>query len=531
MSTDPSPPVPGQLNTVAVAEPRDVKTQANNQHLRRKVGFWVALASFFWDSDSHLKSPEERRLLFKLDLALLPCLCLGYFCKYLDQTNLTNAYVSGMKEYLGWNGNQYTYAVALYTGGYAAMQVPSTLIVQYVRPSYWLAFCEVTWAVLTFSQAAVKNTNTMYALRFLVSMFESAFFPAGLYILGSWYTPTELAKRTAIFHFTSAAGAMTSGYIQAGVYTSMSGRYGLEGWQWLYIVCGIITVPCGLLVLLLLPDFPRPEQKRWYLTDAELELAQLRMRRIGRDNNAGKLNIAAVRRILKRWHIWIIPFCYTFYGLGCADGGYIAIWLKSTKKYSVARINLIPTILNVIQIVGIVFWGFLADYTQKRYHTIAAATLLAIFPTAVLAAWPKSDHLILAAFLITGLQYVTAVYFSWFQEICQADPMERAVVVSLALGLQFGSSAWVTILIFPQTESPSFRKGFPTTLGFVVAGLTLATIIHLLHQRDLRRQSTIKPDQEELQLQQLAPSQYPVADEKVDVPEVHVPTLDRVAAR
>ena len=38
---------------------------------------WTAFLSFIWDSDSHLKSPEERRLLFKLDCAMLSCLCLG----------------------------------------------------------------------------------------------------------------------------------------------------------------------------------------------------------------------------------------------------------------------------------------------------------------------------------------------------------------------------------------------------------------------------------------------------------------------
>ncbi|ODN76504.1 hypothetical protein L202_05171 [Cryptococcus amylolentus CBS 6039] len=484
-----SSPVPAVAHNSGISTTEQLTADTPRPSTKRtKATFWVAVQSFLWDSDSHLKSPEERRLLFKLDCCVLPCLCLGYFCKYLDQTNLTNAYVSGLQEYLGWYGNQYTYAVALYTAGYAALQVPSTLIVQHVRPSVWLAFCEVTWAVLTFSQAAVKNTRTMYALRFLVAIFESAFFPAGVYLLGSWYTPNELAKRTAIFHFTSAAGTAFSGYMQAAVYTTLSGRYGLQGWQWLYIVCGIITAPCGLMVLFLLPDYPNKGQKRWYLTDAEFQLAQKRMERIKRPA-AGKMTRSAFASMLKGWHIWLMPLTYTFYGLGCASGsgGYMNVWLKSTKKYSVAQINLIPTILNVIQSVSIVTWGFLSDYTGSRYLWIAIATIGSVFPCAVLTAWPSSTPFILAAFLLTGFQYVTALYFSWWQEICSNDPLERAVVVWLSLGLQFGMSAWVTIVIFPQTDSPSFRKGFPTTLGFVVVGLLLATVVHLLHRRDIRR--------------------------------------------
>lgn len=40
-----------------------------------------------------------------------------------------------MKEDLAMNGNQYTYAGTMYTISYALMQIPSTMIVQKVRPS------------------------------------------------------------------------------------------------------------------------------------------------------------------------------------------------------------------------------------------------------------------------------------------------------------------------------------------------------------------------------------------------------------
>ncbi|KAL1858397.1 hypothetical protein Plec18170_002595 [Paecilomyces lecythidis] len=57
---------------------------------------WV---SYIWDTFD--KSPEERRLLFKLDAAILTFASLGYFIKYLDQININNAFVSGMYVSLG----------------------------------------------------------------------------------------------------------------------------------------------------------------------------------------------------------------------------------------------------------------------------------------------------------------------------------------------------------------------------------------------------------------------------------------------
>lgn len=132
--------------------------------------------SFIWDTDTDLKSPEERRLLLKLDSAILSIGCLGFFMKYLDQGNLSNAYVSGMQESLAMYGNEYTYATTAYTVAYAVMQIPSTLIVQKVRPSIWIPIMEIGWAIFTFAQAGLQNVGQLYAFRFLVGFFESSFF-------------------------------------------------------------------------------------------------------------------------------------------------------------------------------------------------------------------------------------------------------------------------------------------------------------------------------------------------------------------
>lgn len=85
----------------------------------------------------------------------------------------------------------------------------------------------------------MHNVGELYAFRFLVGLFESSFFPVLLYVLGSWYTKTELAKRVAIFHVTAPLGSAFGGYLQAAVYESLNGKHGLEGWRWLYIICGV----------------------------------------------------------------------------------------------------------------------------------------------------------------------------------------------------------------------------------------------------------------------------------------------------
>jgi ACS family pantothenate transporter-like MFS transporter len=48
-----------------------------------------------------------------------------------------------------------------------------------------------------------------YAFRFFIAFFEAAFQPVSFFLLGSWYTKPELAKRIAIWFIASPAGKST----------------------------------------------------------------------------------------------------------------------------------------------------------------------------------------------------------------------------------------------------------------------------------------------------------------------------------
>lgn len=49
---------------------------------------------------------DQRRLLLKVDAFVLTFASIGYFLKNIDQTNVNNAFLSGMKEDLSMYGNE-----------------------------------------------------------------------------------------------------------------------------------------------------------------------------------------------------------------------------------------------------------------------------------------------------------------------------------------------------------------------------------------------------------------------------------------
>lgn len=288
------------------------------------------------------RTHEERKFVQKLDVSLLTILCFGYFIKNLDQTNISNAYVSGMKEDLAMNADQLNLIDVAWTTGYVIGQLPSQFILTKVRPSIWIPSCELIWTILTFCLSATTTSTQVIVIRFFVGLVESIFYPAAHFLIGSWYKPSELGKRACIFHASSAAAGMFSGYLQAAVYKGLNGTLGKAGWQWLFIMDGLISSPICLAGFFLIPDLPE-NTRAFYLTPDDTMLARKRMDDIGRAPRR-KLGWSILKRVFERWHVWVLTILYIiFINTGPSSSvNPLSLWMKS-EGWSVTLIVSLTT--------------------------------------------------------------------------------------------------------------------------------------------------------------------------------------------
>lgn len=82
-----------------------------------------------------------------------------------------------MKERLGMYGSELTYVSNVFTAGYVVGQMPAVMLATRIRPSILIPSLEILWSVLTFCSSSVKNVSQLYAIRFLVGLCESGYFP------------------------------------------------------------------------------------------------------------------------------------------------------------------------------------------------------------------------------------------------------------------------------------------------------------------------------------------------------------------
>jgi ACS family pantothenate transporter-like MFS transporter len=246
-----------------------------------------------------------------------------------------------MKEALKMNANELNLIDIAWTVGYVVGQLPSQFILTKVRPSIWIPSCELVWTLLTFCLAAAATSNQVIAIRFFVGLVESIFYPAAHFLIGSWYNPFELGKRACIFHASAAAAGMFSGYLQAAVYKGLDGRLGKAGWQWLFVMDGIISTPICLAGYFLIPDLPE-NTRAFYLTDEDAELARKRMDDVERAPRR-QLGWSILRRVFTRWHVYALTVLYIiFINTGPSSSvNPFALWLKE-RGYPITKIVRFP---------------------------------------------------------------------------------------------------------------------------------------------------------------------------------------------
>ncbi|KAK7734121.1 hypothetical protein SLS63_004406 [Diaporthe eres] len=421
--------------------------------------------------------PGERLLVQKVDFFILTFCCLSYFMNYLDRSNLANAYVSGMKEEIGFVGDQLNQINTCFTVGYVLGQIPSNLSLHYVRPRIFFPSMMLAWAGLTMVTASVHDPRSIMAIRFFQGIFEASTFVGTHYILGAWYTERELGKRSGIFTASGLAGTLIGGFIQTGIHE----------------IDGIMTLPIALYGFLLFPDTPATTQA-FYLTDNEKALAQARVPEL---HDRSPMTWKFVRKVLTSWYWWGFVILWIIAGEteSFSSNSLLALYMKShpRNKYTVAQLNNYPTGVPAVGIVSTLFWATLTDFLSgKRYLVGYFIGVTGIVTSAMILQAhkdpmsSKSTAVVFGAYYWAGAVYACqATFFAWCNDAMRfEEPVFRGVVLA---GMNLGSNsinAWWSIIFYGASMAPWFNHGMWAMIAVSIALAVWCAGLSWFHHKD-----------------------------------------------
>jgi len=316
----------------------------------------------------------ERTTLAKVTRRLLPFLFILYIVCFLDRVNIGFAALQ-MNHDLGFSPAVYGFGAGVFFLGYVLFEVPSNLILARTGARVWMARIMISWGLLAAAMMFVRGPLSLYGLRFLLGAAEAGFFPGMIYYMSRWFPPAERARATARFMVAIPLSGVLGGPI-SGALLGLDGRWGLAGWQWLFLLEGLPAVLLGLVVLAYLTD--GPEQATW-LTPEEREWLSTRLAE-ERDRCERRHGLS-VRQALSNGIVWRLGLLLL---LSNALGVYVmGLWLpqivRAFSGLSNFRVGVVTAVPNLVAAVAMVVVGAHSDRSGERLlHVAATATLAAI---------------------------------------------------------------------------------------------------------------------------------------------------------
>ncbi|ORY08617.1 major facilitator superfamily domain-containing protein [Clohesyomyces aquaticus] len=404
-------------STVAESSSSLGQDQQPNQEVKQN-SLWRRIVGMVWDSLDG--DPEYRRYVQRLDRIFFPTVLLGYFIKYLDQTN----YILGT-----W------FSLGVMVGSIPAQMSQ----LRWVRPSILLPSCELIWS----------------SLRFFIGLFEACAFPGHIALLGSWYGPKELTKRLAILLQVESIARIFSGYLGC--------------WRWLFIMDAIISIPIA-------------NTRAFYLSNNHIKYGIERIEKLGQREQT-KLTRKDLKRVYPGWEIWVFVVPYTMVAAWHTATSYFSLWLK-WAGYSVVQTNYLPTGGSALNIVFSFICGVIADATGQNYWMTVAIQGLVILCNVLLSVWTVPKVLLLFAYYVSYAgSAATPILISWATQLTTADASLRQLLVATANVVSYAWVLWVPLVVFPTYDAPKYKYGYQILILFGGLAVVSVTLMKYMYWR------------------------------------------------
>ncbi|KAH8590573.1 major facilitator superfamily domain-containing protein [Bisporella sp. PMI_857] len=429
-------------------------------------------------------TPEERRLILKLDLLIVPYAFIIYWVKYVDQTNINNAYVSGMSEELGFHGNELVQFQTIFVVGNVVGLLPFIYLFPRVPMYILVPTLDLGWGIFTLLQYRAQSYSEIMAYRFLVSIFEASYFPGVHFVLGSWYRSDEIGRRGGIFYVGLTLGTMTAGLLQAAAMRHLDGVHGLPGWRWNFIVNAIITLPLAFIGYAIWPGTPaRPN--RLVMKKSELALARSRLEKTGSKLDKTPFSWVLLKKIFTNRRFYVLVIWDIFFFNTSANSAAFLLWIKSLHRFDVATINDLGTIAPALGIFFVLFINFSSDLWLGRAGAITLASAFNFTALVILAVWNVPESAKWFAFSITySAVAVSSVLYGWANVVLRDNNEERALTLILMTAIATSTTAWIPIFTYPTVNAPRFPVGYKYSAAMVVGLVVMTQIVRILFGSD-----------------------------------------------
>lgn len=393
---------------------------------------------------------------------LLPFLLLMYILGFLNRTNIGFA-----RGALRGSAHVSDFAFALGAGlfflSYAAFEIPSNLMMHRVGARVWMTRIMISWGLASAAMAFTVGEWSFYALRLLLGAAEAGFFPGVILYLTYWFPNRSRTGMIGLFYF-GAPLAFIFGSPLSGYLMQIHRLAGLEGWQWMFLIEGFMTVAVGAWTFWYLDD--RPSDAAWLSTAEKAALsasvAQEDEARIAR----GPVSFMAVLRNGR-----VLSFVAIYFIIQISIYGVIFYLPTQVAALLGVQVNLKVGLVTAVPWICALAAAFVIPRVAERTgrHRSIAAVTLAISGIGIAVSASTSPLLAILAlcFAAAGFIAVQPLFWTFPTSYLGGSAAASGIALINALGTLGGFFA------------PNVKAWADASFGSSRAGLYLLAVITL----------------------------------------------------
>src|ERR1700761_6803924 len=184
---------------------------------------------------------------------------------------------------------------------YILIEVPSNMLLKRIGPRWMLPGLCICWGIVTTLECLIQNYAGFIACRFFIGLCEGGVFPGFVLYLSEFYRRDEIQSRIGLLYGAASIAGAFGGLLAAAI-EKMDGIAGLEGWRWIFLLEGLVTVVFGFSALWVMPNGPgdvltfTAEQKEYYVK---------RMAANSQTTETSKVSVKDIAACLKELHFFI----------------------------------------------------------------------------------------------------------------------------------------------------------------------------------------------------------------------------------
>lgn len=332
----------------------------------------------------------------------------------------------------------------------------------------------------------VKTYEQLLALRVLVGIFEAGFAPGILLMFSSWYKRSEQSMRFGIYISAPVIAGAFGGLLAGAIISGVDGAHGIEGWRWLFLIEGVITVGMAFVSGFILLDFPATTR---YLNERERALAVTRLQYdsiVNHNTSASEMTHGeAFKFAILNWRVWLLTLGYLII-TGTSSMSYFYPTLVQSLGYTGTKVQYMTVPIYAVAFFFNLATSFLGDRIFRPYRgylNMFWLIILTICSIVVTVCYNTKVRYAFLVFMTSAVWSSTAATLAYGSSTYSyMDREARAVALAIQNGV--GTSATIYgAFLFPSKDSPKYTTGFSVISALSFLGIFVFLALQILLPR------------------------------------------------